>query len=322
MMLGFKILFLVQAEQRAILDRLYDGIQAHCVCDLRWLSDKQQADLKGYFLKEIDVHAYDCILLFLRFKKEIRQVAFISTIPNLVILEHDAYQNYILGKYKGRFSKHYRALPSARVITSGFGVANQLREEGVDAVFVPKGYDQALLRDLALSRDIELGFVGSIKSGVYSARREFLEALALVEPLYVARTNSGVDYLHMLNRIRFFVSADIGMGEYMIKNFEAMACGCVLITYDQGEDENRALGFVDMDNVVLYRSLKDFRTKLQTLRRDSSLADRIAANGRQLVEEKYQFSHVGKAVVDALQTPFRQPQPSSIWLRARRYLGI
>lgn len=322
MMLGFKVLFLVQAEQRAILDRLYDGIQAHCVCDLRWLSDKQQADLKGYFLKEIDVHAYDCILLFLRFKKEIRQVAFISTIPNLVILEHDAYQNYISGKYKGRFSKHYRALPSARVITSGFGVANQLREEGVDAVFVPKGYDQALLRDLAQSRDIELGFVGSIKSGVYSARREFLEALALVEPLYVARTNSGVDYLHMLNRIRFFVSADIGMGEYMIKNFEAMACGCVLFTYDQGEDENRALGFVDMVNVVLYRSLKDFRTKLQTLRRDSSLADRIAANGRQLVEEKYQFSHVGKAVVDALQTPFRQPQPSSIWLRARRYLGI
>jgi hypothetical protein len=34
-------------------------------------------------------------VFFLRFKQEIRQVAFIRTIPNLVILEHDAYQNYI-----------------------------------------------------------------------------------------------------------------------------------------------------------------------------------------------------------------------------------
>lgn len=27
-----KVLFLVQKEQRAILDRLYDGIAAHCEC--------------------------------------------------------------------------------------------------------------------------------------------------------------------------------------------------------------------------------------------------------------------------------------------------
>ena len=66
----------------------------------------------------------------------------------------------------------------------------------------------------------------------------------------------------MLNRIRFFVSADIGMGEYMIKNFEAMACGCVLLAYDQGELENEALGFIDMHNIVLYRRLDELRDKL------------------------------------------------------------
>ena len=35
-----KVLFLVQKEQRAILDRLYDGVAANCECDLRWLTSE------------------------------------------------------------------------------------------------------------------------------------------------------------------------------------------------------------------------------------------------------------------------------------------
>lgn len=321
-MSGFKVLFLVQAEQRAILDRLYEGIQAHCDCDIRWLTAAQQADLKGYFRKEVDVKVYDRIIFFLRFKKEIRQFRFIRTIPSLVILEHDAYQNYIPGKYQGLFSKHYRRLPGVRVISSGFSVTSQLLEEGVDAAFVPKGYDQELLHDLNLPRDIELGFVGSVKSGVYSARKKFLEELSAVEHLQVARTNSGEDYLHVLNRIRFFVSADIGMGEYMIKNFEAMACGCVLFAYDQGEEENHALGFVDMHNVVLYRSLDDFRNKLQVLRGDLQLSKEISDKGRKLAEEKFQFSNLGKAVVAAAKKPVCQATIDSFWKRMKRHFSI
>lgn len=124
-----KVLFLVQKEQRAILDRLYDGIAAHCECDTRWLSSEEQADLRGYFRKHVDVSRYDRILFFLRFKKEMRQVRFIRSVPNLVILEHDAYQNYIPCKYTGKFSAHYRRLPWARVISSGHTVSERLRQE-------------------------------------------------------------------------------------------------------------------------------------------------------------------------------------------------
>lgn len=213
-----KVLFLVQKEQRAILDRLYDGIAAHCECDTRWLSSEEQADLRGYFRKHVDVSRYDRILFFLRFKKEMRQVRFIRSVPNLVILEHDAYQNYIPCKYTGKFSAHYRRLPWARVISSGHTVSERLRQEGFDAVFVPKGYDQTLLHDLGLARDIELGFVGSTGSVAYSGRKALLDELGGVENLLVTKTKSGEEYLRTLNRIRFFVSADVGMGEYMIKN--------------------------------------------------------------------------------------------------------
>ncbi|ANI17819.1 glycosyltransferase [Pseudomonas citronellolis] len=316
-----KVLFLVQKEQRAILDRLYDGIAEHCDCDLRWLSSDEQANLRRYFREQVDVTRYDRILFFLRFKKEMRQASFIASVPNLVILEHDAYQNYIPCKYTGKFSAHYRRMPWARVISSGAVVARRLREEGFDAVFVPKGYDQDLLHDLGRERDIELAFVGSTGSVAYSGRKALLDELGKVENLLVTKTNSGEDYLNTLNRIRFFVSADVGMGEYMIKNFEAMACGCVLFAYDQGEEENRALGLVDMHNVVFYRDIPELRRKLQVLREDPELAARIAAQGRLLAEEGFGFSQIGARIVEAMTPPLR-PHPPAGWLdKLRSLLG-
>lgn len=317
-----KVLFLVQKEQRAILDRLYEGVAAHCECDLRWLTSADQRNLRAYFRREIDVSQYDRIIFFLRFKQEIRQVGFIRTVPNLVILEHDAYQNYIPCKYTGAFSKHYRKLPWARVISSGFMVSERLRQEGFDAVFVPKGYDQQLLADQGRERDIELAFVGSTNSVAYSGRKALLDELAQVENLVVTRTKSGEEYCDTLNRIRFFVSADVGMGEYMIKNFEAMACGCVLLAYDQGDAENRALGLQDMHNVVLYGSIPRLQEKLNILRADPALAQRIAANGRDLAVSRFSFAQVGRSIVEQLQPPLRPRPALTGWQRLRLSLGF
>ena len=317
-----KVLFLVQKEQRAILDRLYEGVSAHCECDLRWLSSEEQADLRGYFRRHVEVERYDRILFFLRFKKEMRQVTFLRSVPNLVILEHDAYQNYIPCKYTGKFSAHYRRLPWARVISSGFMVSERLRGEGFDAVFVSKGYDQTLLSDQGRERDIELAFVGSTGSAAYSGRKALLDELAQLESLLVTRTTSGADYLDTLNRIRFFVSADVGMGEYMIKNFEAMACGCVLLAYDQGEAENRALGFVDMQNLVLYRDVAELREKLRILRGDPVRAAEIARRGRELAQAAYGFDRIGQRIVAAMNLPLRERPRPGRFERLRLALGI
>ena len=308
------VLFLVQAEQRAILDRLYDGIAASCdSCDIRWLSSDEQANLKRYFREHVDLSRYDRILFFLRFKKEMRQWRFIRTLPNVVILEHDAYQNYIPCKYTGKFSAHYRRMPWVRIISSGAQVSQRLRAEGFDACFVPKGYDQALLSFQGRDRDIELAFVGSTKSVAYSGRKALLDELGRYENLLVTKTKSGEEYCDTLNRIRYFVSADVGMGEYMIKNFEAMAVGCVLLAYDQGADENAALGFVDMQNLVLYRDIPDLREKLRILRADPVKASSIAEAGRLLVEQRYSFAALGQAIIDAMRPSLRARPPLS-WL--------
>ena len=317
-----KILLLVQKEQRVVLDRLYEGIAAHSDCEVRWLDKSEQANLRKYFRNQVDQSRYDRIVFFLRFKLEIRQASFIRTVRNLVILEHDACQNYFIGKYQGAFSKHYSRMPWVRVLSSGYGVTQRLCGEGYDAVFVSKGYDQALLRNLNLERDIELAFVGSTKSSVYRGRREMLDSIAAREQLLITRTESGDAYLQMLNRIRFFVSADVGIGEYMIKNFEAMACGCVLFAYDQGETENRALGLEDMKNIVLYRSVDELADKLELLRRDPELSGQIASAGQITAEQQFAFSEVGARVVAALRPPLRRPAEKSWVERLRVALGF
>lgn len=313
-----KILFLVQKEQRVILDRLYDSIARHASeCDTRWLDSAQQSDLKRYFREHVQVERYDRIIFFLRFKKEMRQWRFIRTVPNLVILEHDAYQNYIPNKYQGKYARHYHRMPWVRVLCSGAHVTQQLQQENIDAVFIPKGYDDTLIHNLRQARPIELGFVGSLKSGVYQQRKQFLEELAAVEQMDIVRTKSGADYVDKLNSIRFFASADIGMGEYMIKNFEAMAAGCVLLAWRQGNGEEEALGFRDMENIVLYASMEECRKKIGQLRADPSLAARIAAAGQTLVEEQYSFEKLGRKIVEAIQSPLRKPAdyPLTWWQR-------
>lgn len=300
-----RVLLLVQKEQRIILDRFYESIARHCGdCDVVPLDSAQQANLQAYFAG-IDATQYDRIIFFLRFKKEIRQRRFIRRVPNLVILEHDAYQNYIEDKYRGKFSQHYRALPWTRILVSGHVLAQRLQQEGFDAVFVAKGYDQQLLSNRGQARDIELGFLGSIESKTYASRKELLQQLAARENLLVKRTNSGEEYAETLNRIRFFVSADVGLGEYMIKNYEAMACGCVLLAWNQGEEENAALGFRDMENIVLYQSLEELQQKLQRMREHPQLADSIARAGQQLAEQHYSWEKLGADVAAALEPPLR-----------------
>ncbi len=295
------VLFLTQPFQRKVsLVPIFDSICRHSHCDLRYLDADQQNDLAGY-LKEIDTNAYDFVMIMLRNKKVMRQVEALKPIRNLVFLEHDACQNYMKYKYRGKFSTLYKALPQSTVLSSGYTVSKKLEKEGINTHFVPKGYDQTVLKNLHLTRDVEAAFVGTINKHLYKSRYKFLRKLTKKSEVQIITTNGGADYLNQLNRIRFFISADIKFGEYMLKNFEAMACGCVVFAWDQGESENQALGFKHMQNIVLYHSHKSLLEKLKYLRERPELANQIAHNGQKLVEQHYTFDFIGQRIIHTLE---------------------
>ena len=303
-----KVLLLVQEQQRSIFDTWYEAIADGLeVCDIvRVPADDQKRMKKFIKTSSIDFNNYDRVILFLRYKKMMRQVRFVQSIPNLVIIELDAFQNYCESKYNGRFTKYFKQIPWARVLCTGKGHTQTLCEEGFDVHFVGKAYDHKLLKNLKLNRDIELGFLGSLQTGVYKYRKQFLEDLAKKENVLIHRTKSGAEYLQMLNRIKFFISADIPFKEYMIKNFEAMACGCVLFTWDNGEIENKQLGFVDMETVVLYKDMDELIKKIEILRKDDTLAKTIAQNGQKLVEDNHTWQNSADKIIEALQSPLRE----------------
>jgi len=311
---------LVIDEQRAQLECLYEGIAKHCDLDLRHLSSKEQKKLSKYFKNNVEIEKYDRIIFFIRFKWTLRQAAFLRTIPNLVILEHDACQNYCTdSKYQHKFSRYFKALPWARILVSGQTLAEKFQHEGCDAIFVPKGYDQNMLYNMQQKRTTELGFIGTISHSAYEKRRTLLGKAKDSFGLIITKTDSGEDYLKALNEIKLFLSADIGFDENMIKNFEAMACGCALIAYNQGNTENLALGFEDMKNVVLYDSIGMLEEKLLILRNDTHLAERIAKEGQALAERNFRFNDIGRKIIDAITPALRDKNKASIMDHGRYF---
>ncbi len=284
-----KILVLTVAAREPDNHLLWEGLRSFAEVDIRFLNKDQQRNLKKSFAS-IDLDAYDRVVLDLFFRFLHKQVSLLRQLPGLVLYEEDACQEFISNsKWRGKFSLFYRKLPHVRVIMTGYSVSEKFRATGVDARFLPKGYDSSKLYDTEDERDIELGFIGRTSSDTYTERKEFLQRVTHEFGLKSMRTEPGDEYRDALNRIKVFVSGDIGLGEYMAKNFEAMACGCLLLACRQGRGEEQALGFVDGENVILYDGFKNFSEKVKVLRNDSEKCRLIADKGKEFAAKTFDY---------------------------------
>ncbi len=300
-----RVLWLIQRYEVHAFDLLAEALGAHMKVDLVRLDPDEQKHLKSTF-ERFDFNAYDRVMTTLRTKKEMRQWRVMRKVPNLVVFEYDACQNYFRGsKYKGRFSRYFRRLGGPRLIVSGVGITEKFCGEGFDAHFMPKGYDPRVIQAGQAERDVPLAFIGRLNRSVYAERKAMVELCREKFGLQVLRTQPGADYAKGLHRIRLFLSADIGLGEYMAKNFEAMAAGCVLVTYSQGDRENDALDFVDMQNVVLYQGEAELAEKLKRLFDEPLLAESISKAGATLARERFAYDRMGERLAHLLQEPLQ-----------------
>lgn len=296
-----RVLALVAQQRMPNNDVMYSAFQGSIDIELVKLSSEEQKKLRK-FLKNFELGKYDRIVLDLHFKRIIKQARFIRTLPHLVIYEEDACQNYIEeSKWYGKFLQFYKKLGNFRLICTSKQLSDQFKSEGLDAQFLAKAYDQDVLKDLQIERDIELGFIGRTASATYSQRSVFLSSVEKTDGLKLIRTAPGAEYLRMLNRIKIFVSADIGLGEYMIKNFEAMACGCLVFAFRQGGGEEEALGLRDMENIVLYKDVNEFQEKLHYIRSQPLQEKKIIENSLRLVEENFSYNALAEGFIAILK---------------------
>ena len=309
-----RVLVLTAEARVPDLSAVYQSLPRYLDIDLHVLGKAQQRQLRRY-LAGLDLQSYQRILLDLPFKHMVAQATLLARLPGLLIYEEDACQNYLAtSKWRGAFSRFYRQLPAARLVVTGASVAERLRSEGFDALFMAKGYNPHLLFNEQQVRDIELGFIGRTASRDYAGRKALLDSLAALESLQLLRTEPGAEYRHMLNRIRYFVSADVGLGEYMAKNFEAMACGCVLLAWRQGSEEE-AIGLKHDEHLLLYSSLDELREHLARLRREPQLAERLARAGQAFVASQLSHEQLAERLAAVLQEPWPSLPVASRWQR-------
>lgn len=307
-----RVLVLTSADRSLDNRSLWSSLKMHGDVEIRFLDKSQQRRLSSYF-STYDLSGYERVVLDLMFKHICSQSRSLRSLPSLTLYEEDAYLDFMPGsKWRGQFVSFYRKLPGLRVISTGYTVTQHLRAAGVDAHFIPKGFDPARMEINEGERDIELGFIGRLGSSAYSARRSLLEALAAVEPLQIMRTHSADEYVQTLNRIRIFVSADIGLSEYMAKNFESMACGCLLLAKRQGQGEEESLGLEDGVNLLLYDDLDSLRKRLAWARENPELADAIALRGREHVVAHNSYDKLASKVAAVISASFIKV-PSLPW---------
>lgn len=318
-----RVLVLATTTRQPDNQLLWKGLERFAQVELVRLGKKEQKNLDKV-LRRFDLSQYDRIVLDLLFRYISRQVRLLARIPGLILYEEDACQEFLASsKWRGKFSDFYRKVPHVRVIFTGYRVSERFKSLGVDACFLPKGYDSAKLYDMTLPRDIQLGFIGRLGSDDYQARRAFLEQAAREHGLQIMRTEPGDEYRYALNRMNIFLSADIGLGEYMAKNFEAIACGCLLMAYRQGQGEEEALGFVDGENIVLYEDYEQFCQRLNFLMANPAEMARLRERAGALARERFDYLSQAESLYALLRRETRVPQPKSwrAWLLERLWIA-
>lgn len=276
--------------------------------------------LEAYF-NEADFSGYDRVIADTNLRRLGKRYQCLKRAPGLVIFDHDVCQNNVpTSEWYRRYPAVLRDLEKARIIVSGASLAQQLRDEGIDACFLPKGYDGTTISDLGLERTIESAFVGRVKNKVYKRRKRFLLRQEKLGKVQLLRAEPGEPYNRLLNTIRVFVSADIGFNEYMIKNFEAMAAGCVLLAWRQPAQEQQELGFVENENVVLYDSEAELHEKLQWLHDNPEKAAAIARAGQDIVSGKHTWVSRAAAFPKLLEAEIKAA-PAVSWKDRMRLLG-
>lgn len=242
------------------------------------LSDAQQSNLISV-MDFREFSNYDRIVIDLKWGFIRKQGYFLAKIPNLIIHETDACSNFapFLGHYR-EFEYFYHRLGPFRLICTSLTVSDLFRSQGLDVAFVPKSFDSNFIQHVGLDRDIEFGFIGTLKNRMYKYRNRMLRAFSKQIPLYIREIKNKEEYREMLNRINYFISADVGLNEYMTKNFEAMECGCILVAFRQGKEEE-ALGLVDMENVVLYSTPEEAIEKIIYLQKNPLQAESLRIKG-------------------------------------------
>jgi hypothetical protein len=166
------------------------------------------------------------------------------------------------------------------------------------------GVDTSIYTDQQLTRDFDVAAIFSMVSWAYPRRAALSH---MVKWLGVNVITGGQDsrsrivhekYVEVINRSKIFVSSNGTYKAVLMKYFEAMACGALLVTDKPTDSE--LLGFVDGENIVFYRNIKEAEVKMKYYLANPKELERVAKNGYSLVHKYHGNDKRVKTVMELI----------------------
>jgi glycosyl transferase family 1 len=277
-----------------------------------------------------DYRRFDAVLWFVRFRELIKRPAFdwADFRGMRLMYDQDAYQNFSLlagDRFLNAWPKVYRKQRLDALLCTGEAARDNLREAGVNAIWVPKAYDPARFFDKREPRE-GVCYFGEL----YDARAAMLRYL-YSNGIQVQRFRCAYTELNgYLNQFAVCVICNMvalrakhpfplpawfrASGtprfspgpEVMLKNYEVGASGCV--PFCDPIPEMSKLGFVDGVTMVSYSGFSDLADKLSWYLKEPHKLRQISDSAARLCANRHTWDHRAQQIATIISSYLRGTQ--------------
>lgn len=260
--------------------------------------DKQRADVSGgYFERALTKKGYDYDHFW---TKDAHKIPF----------PYDLYLRIDHGDYKYDLPKHLKPkafyavdchlkYPYSQirkqaknydfVFVTQKGTEEELKKEGINAIWMPLACDPEIHKRLDLEKIYDIGFVGT-SGGV--PRKFYLQELRERYP------NSFIGQADYRLMSKIYSQAKIGFelmhstskhkNVFSMRAFEIMSCGAMALINDT-DGRFKELGFIDGKNIVIYRNPRELFELIDYYLKNEEERQNIADEGHKLTITKHTY---------------------------------
>ncbi|MDX1693966.1 MAG: glycosyltransferase [Ketobacteraceae bacterium] len=301
-----KVLWLTLADNKEALYGFTERLSQLYELTCHWLTGKEAKNI-ARIVGGPQIKGFDRVVVMLPLPLLVKQSAYLRCIPDIVLIQPDLPPAMKAGT--GDAEKFLRLLPVMPwvrlLIPAGEGVS-RLEKLGVDLGLVPLGLNALWFRDNNENRRYQAAILADPENPPLRERKSLLFDIKTQNKLQIFDIAEGQALVDQLNQAGIVICNDQGCARYRTLNFQAMACGAALMTWDRGARENQWLGFEDMVNVVLYQDARSAQAKINFLKRHGDALDSIRESGKALALEKHSNRALAEKLAEYLVNPLQR----------------
>lgn len=158
-----------------------------------------------------------------------------------------------------------------------------------DSLWFPNCYDDEYLTPQDIQKKYFVGFCGN-----YVNRKPYFDYLSSKINFKLDIDVRGSEMVRAINSYKIHFNKNIS-NDINYRNFETLGCKTALLT--DYSPQYKELGFIDGENIFLYKNINDALDILNELKNKEELIVSIAEKGYKLVKQKHTFACRAKSLI-------------------------